>query len=58
MHAIAQACGDPAMRLVGRIGQALLLTNSRNTPAKTGWNAVPPPSAARRALPAATSVTA
>ena len=32
------------MRLVGRIGQALLLTNSRNTPAMTGWDAVPPPS--------------
>ncbi len=46
MHAIAQACGDPAMRLVGRIGQALLLTNSRNTPAMTGWDAVPPPGAA------------
>ena len=45
MHAIAQACGDPAMRLVGRIGQALLLTNSRNTPAMTGWDAVPPPGA-------------
>jgi hypothetical protein len=43
MQAIAQACGDPAMRLVGRIGHALLITDSRNTPAMTGWDAIPQP---------------